>query len=165
MSTTTIEQNPIELEVVETTEEKKLPKSAKEKAVSLKPERYYEAVGRRKTATARIRLYTKGQGIVVNGKDYTEYFSTDLLQKLAESSLKKMKSLDRFKVIAKVMGGGLKSQAEAIRHGTARVLITFNEDFGKRLKRAGYLTRDPRMKERKKPGLKRARKGPRWSKR
>lgn len=165
MSTTTIEQNPIELEVVETTEEKRSPKSAKEKTVALKPERYYEAVGRRKTATARIRLYTKGQGIVVNGKDYTEYFSTDLLQKIAESSLKKMKSLDRFKVIAKVMGGGLKSQAEAIRHGTARVLVTFNEDFGKRLKRAGYLTRDPRMKERKKPGLKRARKGPRWSKR
>lgn len=167
MTTTTTQQNPteLELEVVETAEEKKSAKTAKEKAVSLKPERYYEAVGRRKTATARIRLYTKGQGMVVNGKDYTEYFSTDLLQKLAESSLKKMKSLDRFKVVAKVLGGGLKSQAEAVRHGTARVLVKFNEDFGKRLKRAGYLTRDPRMKERKKPGLKRARKGPRWSKR
>ncbi len=165
MSTTTAEQNPIELEIVETEEEKKSTKPAKEKTASLKPERYYEAVGRRKTATARIRLYTKGQGMVVNGKDYTEYFSTDLLQKLAESSLKKMKSLDRFKVVAKVLGGGLKSQAEAVRHGTARVLVKFNDDFGKRLKRAGYLTRDPRMKERKKPGLKRARKGPRWSKR
>lgn len=162
MPTETIQQNPIELEVIETAEEKK---PAKEKASSSKPERYYEAVGRRKTATARVRLYTKGQGIVVNGKDYKEYFSTDLLQKIAESSLKKMKSLDRFKITAKVLGGGLKSQAEAVRHGTARVLVKFNEDFGKRLKRAGYLTRDPRMKERKKPGLKRARKGPRWSKR
>lgn len=144
-------------------EEEKVSKTSKEKGS--KGDRYYEAVGRRKTSVARARLFTKGQGIVVNGKDYTEYFPTDALQKIAESSLKKMKSLDRFKVVVKVAGGGLQSQAEAIRHATARVLVDFNLDFKKRLRRAGYLTRDPRMKERKKFGLKRARKSPRWSKR
>lgn len=138
----------------------KLPKDKNPKG-----DRYYEAVGRRKTSIARVRLFTKGQGIIVNDKDYKEYFPTDLLQKMAEASLKKMKSLDRFKITAKVSGGGLKSQAEAIRHGVARVLVIFNLDFKKRLRRAGYLTRDPRMKERKKYGLKRARKSPRWSKR
>lgn len=141
----------------------KLEKLTKEKIVKM--DRYYEAIGRRKTSTARIRLFTKGQGIVVNDKDYKEYFLTDILQKIAEASLKKMKSLDRFRITAKVSGGGLKSQAEAVRHGTARVLVIFNTDFKKRLRRAGYLTRDPRMKERKKYGLKKARKSPRWSKR
>lgn len=138
----------------------KLPKDKNPKG-----DRYYEALGRRKTSIARVRLFTKGQGIIINDKDYKEYFPTDLLQKMAEASLKKMKSLDRFKITAKVSGGGLKSQAEAIRHGVARVLVIFNLDFKKRLRRAGYLTRDPRMKERKKYGLKRARKSPRWSKR
>lgn len=176
MPTTTTDQNSIDLKVIspeentdpkeEGKETKKTAKSsAKDKAAALKPERYYEAVGRRKTATARVRLYTKGQGITVNGQDYEKYFPTDLLQKIADASLRKMKSLERFRLSAKTSGGGLKAQAEAIRHGTARVLITFNPDFAKRLKRAGYLTRDPRMKERKKPGLKRARKGPRWAKR
>lgn len=141
----------------------KLEKSPKEK--NSKGDRYYEAIGRRKTSSARIRLFTKGQGIIVNDKDYKEYFPTDILQRIAEASLKKMKSLDRFKISVKVSGGGLKSQAEAIRHGTARVLVIFNADFKKRLRRAGYLTRDPRMKERKKYGLKKARKSPRWSKR
>lgn len=155
-----------ELELNNETEEQldeKLFKASKEKGA--KGDRYYEAVGRRKTSVARARLFTKGQGVVVNDKDYKEYFPTDALQKVAESSLKKMKSLDRFKVVVKVSGGGLQSQAEAIRHATARVLVDFNLDFKKRLRRAGYLTRDPRMKERKKFGLKKARKSPRWSKR
>lgn len=130
-----------------------------------KAEKYYSAIGRRKTAIALIRLYTKGQGIVINGKDYKEYFNADAIQKIAESALKKMKSLERFKITAKVSGGGSKSQAEAIRHGIARVLVKFNSDFRKRLKKAGFLTRDQRMKERKKYGLKKARKSPRWSKR
>lgn len=138
----------------------KLPKEKNPKG-----DRYYEAIGRRKTSIARVRLFTKGQGIIVNDKDYKEYFPTDSLQKMAEASLKKMKSLDRFGITAKASGGGMKSQAEAVRHGIARVLVIFNLDFKKRLRRAGYLTRDPRMKERKKYGLKRARKSPRWSKR
>jgi len=87
------------------------------------------------------------------------------LQALALASLDKMKSLDRFKVTATVKGGGVNAQAEAVRHGIARALVVFNADYRKRLRKAGFLTRDPRMKERKKPGLRRARRAPQWSKR
>ena len=160
--TTTTEKEILSTDLME---EQELDKALKSSEKNSKGDRYYEAIGRRKTSIARIRLYTKGQGIVVNNKDYTEYFSTEELQKMAESSLKKMKSLDRFRITAQVSGGGLKSQAEAIRHGMARVLVIFNLDFKKRLRRAGFLTRDSRMKERKKYGLKRARKAPRWAKR
>lgn len=131
-----------------------------------KPERYWEAVGRRKKAIARVRLYTRGEkSIAVNEKPYGEYFHTKEQQRLAEDSLQKMKSTNRFRVSAHVSGGGLKAQAEAIRHGVARALVKFNPDFRKRLRRAGFLTRDPRMKERKKFGLKSARKRPQWAKR
>jgi len=84
---------------------------------------------------------------------------------VAASSLKKMKCLDQFKTQVLVKGGGISAQAEAVRHGTARALVLFNPDFKKRLKKAGYLTRDPRMRERKKFGLKRARRAPQWQKR
>ncbi|OGZ33716.1 MAG: 30S ribosomal protein S9 [Candidatus Portnoybacteria bacterium RIFCSPLOWO2_12_FULL_39_9] len=144
---------------------KKLPQKEK------KPQKYYEAVGRRKTAIARVRLFTcrpfedeKGK-ILVNGKPYFEIFSTLELQRIVRAALEKMKSLNRFEASIKVKGGGLKGQAEAIRHGLARTLIIFNPDFRKKLKRAGYLRRDPRMKERKKPGLKKARRAPQWAKR
>lgn len=130
-----------------------------------KLEKYYQAVGRRKTATARVRLYTKGIGYAVNGQDYKEFFALIGLQRIVEAPLRKMKSLERFRVEAKVNGGGAHSQAEAVRHGIARALVVFNLDFRKRLKRAGYIKRDPRQKERKKFGLKKARKAPRWSKR
>jgi small subunit ribosomal protein S9 len=76
-----------------------------------------------------------------------------------------MKSLDRFRMVAVVKGGGIRAQAEAVRHGIARALTIFNPDYRKRLRKAGFLTRDPRMKERKKPGLRRARRAPQWSKR
>jgi small subunit ribosomal protein S9 len=129
-------------------------------------DRYFEGTGRRKTATARVRLYTKGdKGMEVNGMDYKKYFPTRGLQTSALESLDKMKSLDRFKVTATVKGGGVNSQAEAVRHGIARALVVFNPDYRKRLRKAGFLTRDPRMKERKKFGLKRARRAPQWSKR
>lgn len=128
-------------------------------------ERYFEAVGRRKTSVARVRLFTKGGDFIVNNKLYTEYFPTLELQKIAEDSLKKMKLFGRFKVTVKVTGGGIHSQSEALRHGLARALVKFNPDFRKRLKRAGFLRRDPRMKERKKFGLKKARRAPQWSKR
>lgn len=130
------------------------------------PEHYWEAVGRRKTAMARVRLLTKGEkGLFVNTKPVGEYFPYLRFQYIATEALAKMKSLDRFQVLAKVQGGGPNAQAEAIRHGIARALVLFNPDFRKRLKRAGFLTRDPRMKERKKFGLKGARRAPQWAKR
>lgn len=130
-----------------------------------KPERYFEAVGRRKTSTARIRLFTRAGDFTVNGKPYGQYFPTLELQKIAEDALQKMKLLGRFKISAKISGGGTHGQAEALRHGLARSLIKFNPDFRKRLKRAGFLARDPRAKERKKFGLKKARRAPQWAKR
>lgn len=130
-----------------------------------RPDRYFEAVGRRKAAIARVRLFTKIGDFSVNKKPYGEYFPTLALQKISEDALKKMKLFGRFRVSALILGGGKHAQAEAVRHGLARCLVKFNPDFRKRLKRAGYLKRDPRAKERKKFGLKRARKGPRWSKR
>lgn len=133
---------------------------------NIKKERYYEAIGRRKTAVARVRLFTKGDKLfLVNNKPADAYFASAELSGVATSSLDKMKSRDRFRIEAKVSGGGLSGQAEAIRHGTARVLVKFNLDYQKRLRRAGYLTRDSRMKERKKFGLKRARRAPQWAKR
>ncbi len=130
-----------------------------------KSDKYYEAVGRRKTAVARVRIYTKGTGCVVNGKDYKTYFPLSTLERIIDAPLKKMKSMDRFRIEALLSGGGLHAQAEALRHGIARALVVFNQDFRKRLKRAQFLKRDPRQKERKKFGLKKARKAPRWSKR
>ena len=127
--------------------------------------RYFEAVGRRKTATARARLFTKAGDFTVNGKPYGIYFPSPELQRIAEDALKKMKLWERFRVSIKVSGGGSHAQAQATRHALARCLIKFNPDFRKRLKRAGYLTRDPRAKERKKFGLKKARRAPQWQKR
>lgn len=130
-----------------------------------KPDRYFEAVGRRKTAIARVRLFTRPGDFSVNGKLYSEYFPTIELQKIAEDALQKMKLFGRFRVSVKVLGGGTHAQADALRHGLARCLIKFNPDFRKRLKRVGFLTRDPRAKERKKFGLKKARRAPQWAKR
>lgn len=130
-----------------------------------KPGRYYEAVGRRKTATARVRIFTRGSGMTVNAKDYKIYFAHADLQRIVDGPLRKMKIAERFMVSAITNGGGIHGQAEAVRHGIARALVAFNADFQKRLKRSGYLKRDPRRKERRKFGLKKARKGPRWSKR
>lgn len=129
-------------------------------------DRYFEGTGRRKTSIARVRLYTKGdKNVEVNGVDFKKYFMTSSLQTTVLDSLDKMKSLGRFKVTVVVNGGGINSQAEAVRHGIARALVVFNPEYRKRLRNAGFLTRDPRMKERKKFGLKRARKAPQWSKR
>ncbi len=137
-----------------------------ESDLASKPDRYFEAIGRRKTAVARVRLFTRGEkAFLVNGKPYQEYFILAEDQEIATSSMKKMKCLDKFRVSIIVKGGGHHAQAEAVRHGTARVLVDFNNNFRKRLRKAGFLTRDPRMRERKKFGLKRARKSPQWSKR
>jgi small subunit ribosomal protein S9 len=149
---------------------KKPKKVEKEKEIkepeAKKTERYFEAVGRRKTAAARVRLFTRGEKeFLVNDKPYQLYFPTLDLQKIATESLEKMNCLDRFRISVKARGGGLHAQAEAVRHGIARALVKFNPNFRKRLKKAGFLTRDPRMRERKKFGLKRARRAPQWQKR
>jgi small subunit ribosomal protein S9 len=143
---------------------KEIAKTIKETAG--KPDRYFEAIGRRKTAVGRVRLFTKGdKEFIVNNQPYQKYFQTVEDQETAVASMKKMKCLDKFRITVKVKGGGHRAQAEAIRHGTARVLVDFNQNFRKRLRKAGFLTRDPRMRERKKFGLKRARRAPQWAKR
>lgn len=138
-------------------------------------EKYYEAIGRRKEATARVRLYTKKSTdempsedraiMTVNGKPYFEYFRSPELYMTADAPLRKLKSINRFKATAKVRGGGVHGQADAIRHGLARALVMFDQNFSKKLRKAGYLTRDSRVKERRKYGLKKARKSPQWAKR
>ncbi len=128
--------------------------------------KYFNAIGRRKTAIARIRLYQDGNNqIVVNDKDYRDYFQVEGTQSKVREPLDKMKIADKFDISVMVKGGGVDSQAEAVRHGISRALVKLNETYKKRLRKEGLLTRDSRMKERKKPGLKRARKAPRWSKR
>lgn len=146
----------------------KIDKIAGAKKEEIAKGEYYEAVGRRKSAVARVRLFNKGKeksDVVINDKKISDYFPTDKLQKTAMSSLEIMKADDRFKVTAKISGGGIQAQAEALRHALARALIKFNAEFRKRLKKATYLKRDPRVKERRKFGLKKARKAPQWSKR
>ena len=128
--------------------------------------KYIEAVGRRKTAVARVRLFEKGKKeIFINDKDYQDYFPNFELQKIVKAPLEMMGVEGQFGITVKVKGSGRHSQAEAVRHGVSRGLIKFDPEFRKRLKKAGFLTRDPRMRERKKFGLKRARRGPQWSKR
>ncbi len=154
-----------------TSKEEKKPKVKKKEtkkgeAKKEKKERYIEAVGRRKTATSRVRIFTQGKKeILINEKPYQEYFPILYLQKKVEEPLEKINCLGKFGISAKVKGGGLNAQAEAIRLGIARALVILNPYFRKRLRKAGLLTRDPRMRERKKPGLKRARRAPQWSKR
>ncbi|MDP3971195.1 MAG: 30S ribosomal protein S9 [bacterium] len=127
---------------------------------------YLYAVGRRKTAVARVRYYKNGEGeFLVNEKDVKKYFDTRETRAIAQSALKLTNLLGTGKITVKVIGGGKKSQAESIRHGISRVLLQIDADLRDVLKKAGFLTRDPRRKERKKPGLKRARRAPQWSKR
>lgn len=128
-------------------------------------ETYIEAVGRRKTATARVRLTPAQKSTYsVNDKKVDEYFPTPQLQEVVRDALGAVQGAS-FKVSAKVTGGGLPAQAEAIRHGIARALVKDNEERRKELKGLGFLKRDPRMKERKKFGLRSARRAPQWSKR
>jgi len=127
---------------------------------------YHKALGRRKEATARVRLIPNGSGkIVVNGKPLEQFFTVEWNRQSILSPLIAVGANTDYDVSAKVEGGGVAGQAIAVRHGIARCLLLVNEDFRKTLRRAGYLTRDPRAKERKKPGLKRARKAAQWAKR
>ena len=128
-----------------------------------KKEKYFEAVGRRKTAVARVRLFTRPGGLIVNNKDYRQYFPIFHLQETAFSPLAKTQT--KLEATVKVVGGGLSSQAEAVRHGLTKCLILFDAKLKPILKSFGYLKRDPRMVERKKYGLKKARRAPQWVKR
>lgn len=157
---------------IEVIEEKKAEAAPEEKTV--KKEKYFQTVGRRKESVAIVRLFTKKSTdavdgdfalIKVNDKDYRDYFSDKILQLIVESPLRKLKSTNRFKATVHVNGGGLSGQADAIKHGLARALVAFDQNFRKKLKKAGFLTRDSRVKERRKYGLKKARKAPQWHKR
>lgn len=143
---------------------KKIIKPKKESEIFPK-ERYFEAVGRRKTSIARVRIYTKKSGFSVNDKDYKKYFTLLRQQQTILSPLEKMKIAEKFGATVNVKGGGISSQAEAIRLGIARALVKFNADFKKRLRNAGYITRDARIVERKKYGFRKARRGRQWRKR
>lgn len=121
--------------------------------------------GRRKTSVARVRLLPGNGKITINNKDIEDYFAFDTLKVIAKSPLEITDNLDKFDVFVNVNGGGYTGQAGAIRHGIARALLQADDEFRPTLKRAGFLTRDPRKKERKKYGLKKARKSPQFSKR
>ncbi|MCY4438212.1 MAG: 30S ribosomal protein S9 [Chloroflexi bacterium] len=124
---------------------------------------YYVGVGRRKEAVARIRLYSGERGIVVNGRPIEDYFPRIMHQNVVQEPLDLVGA--SFRVSAKVVGGGISGQAEAIRHGVARALVNANDQYRLSLRKSGMLTRDARVKERKKYGLKRARKAPQYTKR
>jgi len=126
---------------------------------------YYYATGRRKNAIARVRLYMESGPIVVNGKPMEEVFPWDNWQKVIEEPFRTADAVGQFRVVAKVNGGGVTGQAGAIRHGIARALLEVDPALRIRLKRAGLLTRDPRVKERRKYGLKKARKAKQFTKR
>ena len=127
---------------------------------------YYEGLGRRKTATARVRLYPEGTGsFTINGKQTQEYFHREADWLNMQAPLAITGTLGQFDVTVQVKGGGITGQSEAVRMGIARALLKVNPEFRSALRQAGFLTRDSRMKERKKPGLKRARKAPQYTKR
>lgn len=121
--------------------------------------------GRRKSSIARVRIMPGKGNLIVNGKSLDEYLPTEVLKNIAKMPFDVTGTNGKFDMIVKVEGGGLSGQAGAIRHGLSRALLVANEENRTALKAAGFLTRDSRMKERKKPGLKKARKAPQFSKR
>ena len=125
----------------------------------------FYGTGRRKSSVARVRLVPGNGKITINGRTIDEYFGLDTLKLIVRQPLELTKTTDKFDVIAKVEGGGFTGQAGAIRHGISRALLQADADYRPVLKKAGFLTRDPRMKERKKYGLKAARRAPQFSKR
>jgi len=132
--------------------------------------RYIETVGRRKTSTARVRVLESAKAsFIVNGKDAKDYFQTEETRRITQDAIVKAMALlmpgAKWSVEAKIVGGGHHSQAEALRHGLARAFVEINIESRPKLKSLGFLKRDPRSKERRKFGLKKARKAPQWSKR
>lgn len=152
----------------------KAVKTAKPKAEAATPKSttpkktgtYFYAYGKRKTATASIRMYTNGKGIfTINNRTFENYFPLFIDQDRVLSPLRATNTQKQFDITVKVFGGGVHAQAEAARHGIAKALLEYQADLRSTLKPLGYLTRDPRVKERKKYGLKRARRAPQWQKR
>ena len=128
--------------------------------------KYTYGTGRRKSSIARVRVYENGTGaITINGRDIDDYFGLETLKLLVRQPLATTNMLGKVDIVCTVAGGGVTGQAGAIRHGVSRALLGVNPEFRAALKAAGFLTRDPRMKERKKYGLKKARKAPQFSKR
>lgn len=125
----------------------------------------YYGTGRRKSSVARVRLVPGTGKITINKRDIDDYFGLETLKVVVRQPLNATKTLGKFDVLVNVSGGGFTGQAGAIRHGIARALLQYDESLRPALKKAGFLTRDPRMKERKKPGLKKARRAPQFSKR
>ncbi len=137
----------------------------KEKNLMEREGHYFYANGKRKTAVARVRLYEKGKGdIVINNKTIEDYLYGELIGS-TKAPLKLTSTTKNFDIIVKVVGGGISAQADAVRHGIAKALLEFDPGFRPVLKQAGFLTRDSRVKERKKFGLRGARRAPQWSKR
>ena len=128
--------------------------------------KYYYGTGRRKSSVARVRVYENGTGsIIINGREIDNYFGLDTLKLIVNQPLVSANLVGKVDVVVTVAGGGVSGQAGAIRHGISRALLQLNPEFRATLKAAGFLTRDPRMKERKKYGLKAARRAPQFSKR
>lgn len=131
-------------------------------------DRYIEAVGRRKSAIARVRITPSTSGKVsftVNGRPVQNYFPIKKIQLVAGEALSKTKNTNKFNISVRIKGGGIVAQSEALRHGLSRALVAHDFELRDKLKKAGFLKRDPRAKERRKFGLKKARKAPQWSKR
>ena len=128
--------------------------------------KYFYGTGRRKSSVARVRVYENGTGaITINGRDIDDYFGLDTLKLVVRQPLVTSDMVGKVDVVITVAGGGVSGQAGAIRHGLSRALVVMNPEFRPALKAAGFMTRDPRMKERKKYGLKAARRAPQFSKR
>ncbi len=126
---------------------------------------FFYGTGRRKHSVARVRLYQGTGTFTINDRNIDDYFGLETLKLIARQPLALTENADKFDVVVRVAGGGVTGQAGAIRHGVARALLEFNAELRGELKKAGFLTRDPRMKERKKYGLKAARRAPQFSKR
>ncbi len=126
---------------------------------------YFYGTGRRKHSVARVRVYNGTGKVTINGRDIEDYFGLDTLKLLVRSPLVLTETDGKFDVVVNVVGGGCSGQAGAIRHGLSRALLQYDPNLRPALKKAGFLTRDPRMKERKKYGLKAARRAPQFSKR
>lgn len=126
---------------------------------------YFYGTGRRKKSVARVRVYPGNGAITINGREIDDYFGLDTLKLIVRHPLVLTGTSEKFDIICRVNGGGVTGQAGAIRHGLSRALLQYDEELRPTLKKAGFLTRDPRMKERKKYGLKGARRAPQFSKR
>ena len=126
---------------------------------------YFYGTGRRKESVARVRVYAGTGKITINDRDIDDYFGLETLKLIVRQPLAITDTTEKFDIVCRVSGGGVTGQAGAIRHGISRALLEMNAEYRPALKAAGFLTRDPRMKERKKPGLKKARRAPQFSKR